>query len=93
MISVQVKQVIDSKVAVNDIVKFNSAEKFRERLRLRHQNWQRIWGKYSIINIYSDVIAPGCCFYGATTGFNEYEIWEIVSIDMQEKKKPNLINS
>ena len=50
-------------------------------------------GKYSIINTYSDVIAPGCCFYGATTGFNEYEIWEIVSIDMQEKKKPNLINS
>ena len=44
LISVQVKQVIDSKVAVNDIAKFNSAEKFRERLRLRHQNWQRIWG-------------------------------------------------
>jgi hypothetical protein len=48
-------------------------------------------GKYCIINTYSDVIAPGRCFYGTTTCSDDFERWEIVDIDMQEKKKPNLI--
>ena len=48
-------------------------------------------GKYCVINTQSDVIAPGCCFYGTTTCSDEFERWEIVEIDTSIKKKPNLI--
>lgn len=91
LISVQVKQILDGEVVIDDIIRFNSVEQFREDLKLAHQNWQSMWGKYCVINTYSDVFAPGRCFYGTTTRSDDFERWEIVDIDMQEKKKPNFI--
>jgi hypothetical protein len=91
LISVQVKQVLDDEVIIDEILKYNSIEEFHEHLQLAHQNWKSMHGKYCVINTYSDVIAPGRCFYGTTTCSDDFERWEIVEIDMQEKKKPNLI--
>ena len=91
LIKIHVEHIINDEVVLDDILEFNSVEQFSENLKLAHQKWKSMHGKHCIINIYSDVISPGCCFYGATVGFNEYEIWEIIDINMQEKKKPNLI--
>jgi hypothetical protein len=91
LIKVQVKQVLDDEVIIDEILKYNSIEEFHEHLQLAHQNWKSMHGKYCVINTYSDVIAPGRCFYGTTTCSDDFERWEIVEIDMQEKKKPNLI--
>ena len=90
-INVQVKQVLDDEVIINEILKYDSIEEFHEHLKITVDNWKRMHGKYCVINIYSDVIAPGRCFYGTTTCSDDFERWEIVDIDMQEKKKPNLI--
>ena len=91
LISVQVKQILDGEVVIDDIVRFHSVEEFRENLKLAHQNWQSMWGKYCVIHTYSDAIVPGRCFYGITTSFDGLERWEIIDIDKSEKKKPNLI--
>jgi hypothetical protein len=91
LISVQVKQVLDDEVIIDEILKYNSIEEFHEHLKITRQNWKSMHGKYCVINTYSDVIAPGRCFYGTTTCSDDFERWEIVEIDMQEKKKPNLI--
>ena len=91
LISVKVKQILDGEVVIDDIVRFHSVEEFRENLKLAHQNWQSMWGKYCVINTYSDAIAPGCCFYGMTTSFDGLERWEIIDIDKSEKTKSNLI--
>ena len=91
LIKIHVKHILDGKVVLDDILGFNSVEQFRDNLKLTHQKWKNMHGKNCIINIYSDVISPGCCFYAATAGFNENEIWEIIDIDTLEQKKPNLI--
>ena len=91
LIKVQVKQVLDDEVIIDEILTYNSIEEFYEHLKLAHQSWKSMHGKHCVINTYSDVIAPGRCFYGTTTCSDEFERWEIVEIDMQEKKKPNLI--
>ena len=91
LIKVQVKQILDGEAVIDDIVRFNSVEQFHENLKLAHQNWQSMWGKYCVINTYSDVITPSCSFYGRTTCSDDFERWEIVEIDTSEKKKPNLI--
>ena len=91
LISVQVKQILDGEVVIDDIVRFHSVEEFHENLKLAHQNWQSMWGKYCVINTYSDIIAPGCCFHGTTTSSDDFERWTIIDIDIQEKKKPSFI--
>lgn len=91
LISVRVKQILDGKVAIDDIARFNSVEQFHENLKLAHQNWLSMWGEYCVINTYSDVIAPGCCFCGITTCSADFERWEIIDIDTLEEKKPNFI--
>ena len=91
LISVQVKQILDGEVVIDNIIRFHSVEEFRENLKLAHQNWQSMWGKYCVIRTYSDAIVPGRCFYGLTTDSDNLERWEIIDIDKSEKKKPDII--
>ena len=91
LISVRVKQILDGKVVLDDILGFNSVEQFRDNLKLTHRKWKNMHGKDCVIHTYSDAIVPGRCFYGITTSFDGLERWEIIDIDKSEKKKPNLI--
>ena len=91
LISVRAKQILDGEVVLDDTLRFNSVEQFRENLKLTHQNWKNMHGKQCVIRTYSDAIVPGCCFYGIATDSDDLERWEIIDIDKSEKKKPNLI--
>ena len=91
LISVYIKQILDGEVVINDIVRFNSIEEFREKLKLARQNCQNMWGEHCTIYTYSDAIVPGRCFYGIGAIFDGLERWEIIDIDGSAKKKPNLM--
>ena len=80
-IKVQVKQYLDDQVVIDDVFSYCVKEDFLDALQYALGNWLTVTNGHTVVKCYSELIAPGLCFYGTTTNSDEFERWEIISIE------------